>query len=356
MQEISRDLVRRGHDVTVVTSSRGVERRSSDRVGADGIRVIRFPERLHLFEAPLIPTIPFKILGIEYDILHVHGMSPTITDLAIVMGRLKRKPVVVTYHNDAESTLKWRVSDLAATYYAWFSIGILGLANFVVCSTRSYAESSPALRHMLGKVSVIPLGVEPNMFSGRGDQKIDEKKRKQVLFVGQLKDYKGVDVLIHAIAKLRKEGHDIGLQVVGTGPMFSKFKGTADKLKLDGGVNFLGNVDDDALVDLYSQCDLFVLPSTSRREAFGLVQLEALAAGKKVVASDLPGVGEVARMTGGFLARPNDHFSLADGILRALDAPGDKAVLRERARSLSWRKVVDNYEQVFKSLSNATWR
>ncbi len=350
VQEISRGLARRGHDVTVVTSSRGMESKSSDRVGADGIRVIRFPERLHLFEAPLIPTIAFKIIGLDYDVLHVHGMSPTITDLSVLVGRLKRKPVVVTYHNDAETTLGWGVSDLAAVGYARLSTAILGLADAVVCSTRSYADTSPVLGRMPGKVRIIPLGVESDRFSGRGAPDPGEKRRKQVLFVGQLKDYKGVEVLIHAIAKLRREDHDIGLQVVGTGPRLSKFKGTAERLKLNGGVKFLGNVDDDALIDLYDQCDLFVLPSTSRREAFGLVQLEALAAGKQVVASDLPGVGEVARMTGGFLAKPNDHVSLAEEILRAIGTPHDKEVLREKARSLSWRRVLDSYEHVFNSV------
>ena len=351
VQETSRGLARRGHRVTVLTSSRGLKTESSDRTGADGIRVIRFPERFHILEAPIIPAIAFSILGMHFDLLHVHGMSPTITDLAIVLGKLKRKPVVVTYHNDAEATLTWRIASLAAAMYALLSVPVLNLADVIVCATRSYANSSPSLRHIPGKLKIIPMGVEMDRFARSTDATGGARRRKQVLFVGQLKDYKGVDVLIRAIAKLRRDGHDIGLQVAGAGPILPKLRGTADELGLDGGVKFVGNVDDEALIDLYNQCDLFVLPSTSRREAFGLVQLEATAAGKRVVASDIPGVGEVARMAGGFLARPNDYVSLADVILKAISDPHDADATRERARSLSWKKTVDAYDDLFNSIA-----
>jgi glycosyltransferase involved in cell wall biosynthesis len=350
VQELSRGLVQQGHQVTVLTSSRGMESKPSDRVGPDGIRVIRYPEHFHLFEAPLIPSVSFRILGMDFDVLHVHGMSPTITDLSVLMGKIKRKPVVVTYHNDAETTMDWNIADAAAAGYAWLSVGVLGLANTVVCSTRSYAESSPVLSRIPGRFVVVPLGVESGRFSGRATQSAGETKGKLVLFVGQLKDYKGVDVLIRAIAKLRAEGNDISLRVVGEGPRLVNYRRTADGLRLNGGVKFLGNVDDEALIDLYSQCDLFVLPSTSRREAFGLVQLEAVAAGKRVVGSDIPGAGEVTRMIDGFLVKPNDHVALAQEILRAVSMPHDREMLQEKARFLSWTKVVSSYDKIFESL------
>ncbi len=350
VQEAARGLARRGHEVTVLTSSRGLPTRSSDVVGPDGIRVIRRPEHFHLLEAPLIPAIAFSILGLKFDVLHVHGMSPTITDLTVLMGRLMGKPVVVTYHNDAESTFARPIARFAASLYALLSIPFLGAASVVVCSTRSYAQTSPALRRILGKVTVIPMGVDTERFQAASGPTRDEKRRKQVLFVGQLKAYKGVDILIRAIAKLRREGHDIGLQVVGDGPVLPNLKTTANDLGLNGGVKFIGNVDDQGLFDIYNQCDLFVLPSTTRREAFGLVQLEALAAGKRVVASDIPGVGEVARLAGGALARPNDHVSLAAEILKAISAPHEGEILRERARSMTWNKTVDAYDKVFRSL------
>lgn len=356
VQELSRGLVRRGHTVTVITSTRALPPHSSDHVGADGIRVVRFPEHYHLFEAPLIPTMGFEILGEEYDLLHVHGMSPTITDLSVLFGRLKRKPIAVTYHNDAESTLKWRVADLAAKIYGRLAAPVLELADVVVCSTRSYAQSSIVLPHIRNKLEVIPLGVESERFSKNSSLDRSQGGRVEILFVGQLKDYKGVDVLIRAVSYLRQQGHDVGLRIAGSGPLMAALRESVDSLKLDDSVKFLGNVADETLIHLYNECDLFVLPSTSRREAFGLVQLEALSAGKRVVTSDIPGAGEVAKMIDGFLARPNDHISLAGEILKAIKAPREREKLQGIARSMSWEKVVDRYEALFESLVSKSRR
>lgn len=98
-------------------------------------------------------------------------------------------------------------------------------------------------------------------------------------------------------------------------------------------VEFHRKVSDEELVDLYNQCDLFVLPSTSRREAFGLVELEALSE-NRVVASDISGTGEVAKTADGFLAKPNDHIALAREILKAIEAPqAGEGEPKQKARS-----------------------
>ena len=100
--ELTARFAKNGHKVTVATSSRGMESKTvSERIG--NIRVIRFAERFHLFEAPLIPAISTVALTADYDVLHVHGMTPSITDLSILFAKFRRKPVVLTYHNDAES-------------------------------------------------------------------------------------------------------------------------------------------------------------------------------------------------------------------------------------------------------------
>jgi glycosyltransferase involved in cell wall biosynthesis len=118
-------------------------------------------------------------------------------------------------------------------------------------------------------------------------------------------------------------------------------------------VRFLGNVDTKDLVRLYGTCDLVVLPSISRREAFGLVQLEASAAGKPVVASDIPGVSEVTRKVGGYLAKPADADSLAAQIARALGVSNDPERLKEAAATMSWENVTAEYEELFRTLLRA---
>jgi glycosyltransferase involved in cell wall biosynthesis len=348
VSELSNRLAEMGHEVTVITSTRGGEAKYSDGfVGK--VRVIRLPERLHIFEAPILPQIAYRALFFDFDILHVHGMSPTITDLGIMVGKIRRKPVVLTYHNDAESTLEWGIAKEAAKMYARLCVPIVGMADSIICATDSYGKSSPILKHFRGRMEVIPLGVDVTRFpKTRSRQRSTD--RKEVLFVGQLKEYKGVNFLIEAIAKLKKNGADITLNIAGDGPSYPRLKAMVETLDIEDSVRFLGNLSNSDLAHSYDSCDLVVLPSISRREAFGLVQLEASAAGKAVVASDIPGVSDITQKVGGYLARPSDADSLAMQIALALGVRQDPERFREAAAAMSWDKVTVEYEELFQTL------
>jgi len=349
VSELSKRLAERGHEVTVITSTRGGETRYSDEL-VGKVRVIRMPERLHIFEAPILPQIAYRAMFCDFDVLHVHGMSPTISDLGIMVGKLRRKPVVLTYHNDAESTMQWGIAKAAAKVYARFCVPIVGMADSIVCATDSYGTSSLVLKHFRGKVEVIPLGVDTSRFANTGSRVGSSDGSKEVLFVGQLKEYKGVDFLIEAIAKLRQDGTDVRLSVAGDGPSYPRLKAMVDAKGMGESVRFIGNVENSRLVELYDACDLVVLPSTGRREAFGLVQLEASAAGKAVVATDIPGVSDVNKKLGGYLAKPSDADSLAIQIARALGVKHDPEKLKQAAASMSWEKVTIEYEELFQTL------
>jgi glycosyltransferase involved in cell wall biosynthesis len=348
VSELSNRLAERGHTVTVITSTRGGRARYSDKL-VGKVRVIRFAEWLHIFEAPIIPQIACRALFSDFDVLHVHGMSPTIADLGILVGKIRRKPVVLTYHNDAESTMEWGIAKAAAKVYAWFCLPIVGMADSIVCATDSYSPLSLVLKHLRGRIDVIPLGVDMARFAKTGSRPTSSGS-KEVLFVGQLKEYKGVSFLIEAIAKLKRSGTNVTLSVAGDGPSFPRLKAMAETLGIKDSVRFLGNVGNTDLVDLYDSCDLVVLPSISRREAFGLVQLEASAAGRAVVASDIPGVSDITKKIGGYLAKPSDSDSLAFQIERALGVRHDPQKLKDAASTMSWDKVTEEYEELFMTL------
>jgi len=201
-------------------------------------------------------------------------------------------------------------------------------------------------------MEVIPLGVDMTRFAST-PSRVTSNGKKEVLFVGQLKEYKGVSFLIEAIAKLRRNGTNVALNIAGEGPSYARLKAMADRLELGDSVRFLGNLNNSELVDSYGSCDLVVLPSISRREAFGLVQLEASAAGKAVVASDIPGVNDVNKKVGGYLAKPSDADSLALQIARALGVKHDPEKFKEAAAAMSWDKVTLEYEEVFQTLLQA---
>ncbi len=321
-----------------------------ERVGH--VDVIRYPEKYHVFEAPIIPRVAVAALTMDYDVLHVNGMAPGLTDLAVFFAKLRRKPVVVTYHNDAETHIWGLLGRLATVGYALVARLALRSANVIVCSTGSYASTSRVLKYLSDKVRVIPLGVDmaPYMDIDPHGPNVDPKR---LLFVGQLKQYKGVHVLLESIASLVQAGHDIMLDIVGTGPELPKLKSLVRSLELGRHVAFRGNVDDADLPGFYANCKAFVLPSLNRREAFGIVLLEALAAGKAIIASDVPGVGEVVSRAGGYLSKPNDPASLATSILKALNTADGAEKYRETARQLSWDATAEGYESVFSSLTRA---
>jgi len=343
--EVSKLLASRGHEVTVVTSSRG-KAAACYRERVNNIDVIRYPERFHFFTTPLILRIAFSVLFQKFDVLHVHGMVPTMSDLAILFAKIRRKPVVLTYHNDAVTTVFGKVGQFITKLYSLFALPIVRLADVIVASTYSYAQTSPVLRHC--SVRVVPMGVNPEKFPG---PRFQSSKSGNVLFVGQLQAYKGVDTLIDAVGILRNEfGKDLHLKVVGEGPCYTSLTEQTFNMGLSDRVSFEGNVSDDLLLELYGESDVLALPSRNRREAFGIVLLEAMASGKPVVASDLPGVRDIVNRGGGFLVRPDNPTELAarlgevlyDGVYQGLVRRSLNAV-----NEFTWPVIVTQYEQIF---------
>lgn len=345
--ELSHRFALAGHEVTVITSSRGRHPKfSREKLGK--VTVIRFPERIHLFEAPIIPHLALEVIILDYDIIHVHGMSPTITDFAVVAGKLKGKPVVLTYHNDIESDYGGRTGRVLRRIHHFLSVPVVGLSDKVIATTRSYGESSPVLNRLPKGFEVIPVGITPR----RGGQGLGARKGedKRLLFVGQLREYKGVSYLLEAIARLRLEGMAVALDIVGTGPSMPSLKAKARDLGLSDYVAFKGQVGDKELHEHYDRSHLFVLPSVSRREAFGLVQLEAMAAGTPVVASDIPGVNEVAIRGGGRLAKPSDPVSLSNAIRASLQAEMVPGWNKHLLDAHNWDGIAEKYLAMFDSV------
>jgi glycosyltransferase involved in cell wall biosynthesis len=352
--DLAMGLADEGNEVTVVTTSRGKEPgRYEERMGP--LRVIRYPETRFVFDAPIVPRIAMAALTADYDVLHVHGMTPSITDLAIMFAKYRGKPVVLTYHNDAQETFPSPLARLAARVYSMLAIPIVGLADVIVTSTYSYAATSPVLKHLLGRVTVVPWGTDSSRFEQKEPFERDSAER-HVLFVGQLKKYKGVEVLLDAVARLKTAGYPVVADIVGTGPQGESLKSYAARLNLDGSARFWGAIDEELLPLFYLGCDVVALPSLDRREAFGLVLLEAFAAGKPVVTTNIPGVSEAASRGVSYLAEPNDPDSLADCIKRALAGAKNGAVAN-KPDDLSQRKTLVKYESILRFASEGakTW-
>src|SRR5581483_420073 len=152
-----------------------------------------------------------------------------------------------------------------------------------------------------------------------------------VLTVTSFDEWKGVDVLIRAMAVLRDRGQFVPLSIAGDGPRRAETEGLISALRLDGSVRLLGDQPRSAVVELLHQCTLFVLPS--RFESFGMAVVEAMACGKAVVATRVDGVLEIIDdRKNGLLVEPDDPIGLADAISAFIADPNLRSRLGAAAR------------------------
>lgn len=276
----------------------------------------------------------------NFDVVNVHGPVPTMSDaflrLASRLPSYARPAIVYTHHSPIDIRGAARMS---ARYNAVHESLALR-ADRIVTSSQHYASQHRSRYGPL--VRTIPWGVDVRTSPpSRGRRPPGEL---HVLFVGQMRSYKGVETLLEAVA-----GQPwIKLTLVGHGVELPRYRRLAERLRLSN-AHFTGRLADAGLQSQYEANDVVVLPSVTRAEAFGLVLLEGMAAGCVPVASDLPGVRDVAGPTG-LLVPPGDPYVLGEA-LRGLAS--DAARLEElqqaswlAAQSLSWERCVTCYEEV----------
>jgi len=162
--------------------------------------------------------------------------------------------------------------------------------------------------------------------------------------------------LLEAIDILYTRGVKAHFTIVGTGEELLSLKLFVTTHNLEDMVTFAGQVDDQTLSNLYSTASLFILPSFVRLEAFGIVQLEALAMGVPVIASDMPGVNEVVqRSGGGWLVPPKNSEALADIIQYALEHKKERLVRAQQGQEYvfkyyDWSVISEQFENLYYEL------
>lgn len=226
----------------------------------------------------------------NYDIIHVHGMVPTFSDVGLIFGRLgiilahSKAAIVYTHH----SYIDIAGLDLPVGLYNRLHSRLLGLADHVVASTPTYASRLEGSSRE-SRVSAVRFGVDTDQFQAPADK----PERFNVLFVGQLRPYKGVDTLLKAWRSM----NNADLHIVGSGHERANLEALCKQLNLKS-VYFHGSATEKDLRQFYEDAHILVLPSNRIAEAFGLVLLEGMSAGCVPVSSDLPGVADVVGRSG----------------------------------------------------------
>jgi len=355
---LSIELTKLNHKVTIITTQSPNYNCLSDVVGLD---IIRVPIDFRIYSSPVSLSILNLTLE-EFDVIHAHTPVPLIADLVAVKNLKERKPFVLTYHNDVNKEGLFG-KFIAMVYNCSFGSLLLKHSDVIITTTKSYALHSRQLRKYLHKVTVIPNGVDTKRFHPKLDKnKIREKygidkDAKIVLFVGRLEAYKGCEYLLSAFSIIARKVKNVYLILVGRGPLESSLKETAIKLGIKKRVFFAKYVRDEELPYYYAACDVFVLPSISEHEGFGIVQLEALACGKPVITTNIPGVKEVdAKELATIHIPPKDERSLAEAILAVLKNEKLAIKMGRNGRKLveekySWQKVVDKLLATYSRLA-----
>ncbi len=339
---------RRGHRVTVLVTSPG---RRTTRSVEGGVSVIRAGRLATVASTPLSLALPRELARLDADVTHLHFPYPVGEVAQLLVGRSRR--TVISYQSDI---VRQRL--LGALYRPLLG-RVLDRADRLLASSPAYVASSPWLASRRDKCAVVPNGIDLARCRDADPERVaalrHEHGERIVLFVGKFRYYKGLGYLIEAMARL-----DATLLVAGTGPLETSLRAQAAASPAASRIRFLGEVADAELPDLLAAADLLVLPSCERSEAFGLVLVEAMAAGTPVISTELgTGTSYVNRHgETGLVVPPRDPPALAAAITELLADParrramGTAAAARAEAM-FSADAMVDRVLEVYAELSAA---
>lgn len=308
---------------------------------------------------PLAPTYPFWLAkrARTSDIVVHHAPFP-LTDLGALLMP-KDSALIVHWH--AEVIGRPLLLKLLAPLFR----RSLKRADRIVVSDQAIVENSPFLKDFADKCVVVPYGCDVAYWGELSDaqrkavDKLQEQHPKLVVAIGRLVSYKGYEVFLRAMQDVDAEA-----VIVGEGQLKADLKSLSEKLGILDRVKFLGVLEPDEVKQYVYAAKVLAFPSVTEAEAFGLVQLEAMAAGKPVVNTDLAtAVPNVARDgKEGLTVPPNEPAPFAEALRRLLEQPdfaaglgaaGKERVHAEFSQSLFLSRIQEVYKEAFQRRRSA---
>jgi len=332
----------RGHDVRIITASHGPQRASEGdilRIGVGFSMPTNGSVGTLTFSPRYIGQVRDLLERERFDLLHFH--EPFIPFLSLFLLRESRSVNVATFHAYAGFSPSYELGSRVMGGYAARLHGRIAVS----AAARHFID-----RFFPGDYKVIPNGVDVSRFASAVPIARWQDGTPNVLFVGRHEPRKGLLDLLKAHRILRKTGSGNRLLVVGSGPQEREARRYVATRGLQE-VEFLGRVSDAEKAQLFRTVDVFASPATGG-ESFGVVLLEAMAAGAPIVASDIHGYkGVVRRGREGLLVPPHEPKELAAAIARLLDDPALRAQMssagRIRAEDFSWPRVAARVEEYY---------
>ncbi len=360
---LAKGLVEAGHEVKVFTAHLP---QTPTYENYQGIHIHRFRAVARPFNFPFLPGLLQALSREHCDIFHAHINSPMTVDITAIASQLTQIPLVITYHADA------LISDIAGKtpfFHVWLDQAYrharqraANIAKQLIVTSPIYRNTSLFLQDYLSKTTVIPATINPYFLkSQRSAAQAKESfgfssNNPLLLFVGRLVPYKGLQTLLRAFHQIHRQNPAVHLAIVGSGPLEPSLRKMSTSLEILNAVHFLGVLPRQRLRDAYTASDIFVLPSQSRSEAFGIAQLEAMAQEKPVVATTVGGIPYVVQNEKtGLLVPPMNEEALKQALLRLIADPalckrfghaGRKHVVNNFTRGPTTQKLENVYYQI----------
>ncbi len=335
VQTLAQAQAELGADVRVYCVNHRPGPTQHDRDGE--VAVSRFARAAAVAKLDVCPALPRALTGLDADVLHVHVPNPTM--LLAVLASRTRVPLVVTYHSDIvrQRVLRAAFRPLERLAYR--------RAIAILPTSPDYAGGSTFLKAYADRLHVLPHGIDLAPYLDPSPADRDEAARLRAEFApagpvwfgcGRMVYYKGFDNAIRALPEVPGT-----LVLAGEGPERRALESEAARLGVADRVRFPGKVP--SLIPYYLAADAFWFPSNARSEAFGLVQVEAMACGLPVLNAEIPhsGVPWVSPHEETGLTVPvDDPAAFAAAARRLLEEPG----LRDRLGEAARRRAVERFD------------
>lgn len=362
VHDLSKRLIKDGHEVTVITYRDGNVPEYENDKGVEVYRVDNYMIHPNNF-IDWIMQLNFNMIAKAtevinkeggFDVIHAHDWL--VTYAAKSLKQSFNLPMVATIHA-TEAGRNSGIHDDTQRYIndtEWLltyeAIEVIVNSNYM----KGHVQGLFGLP--FDKISVIPNGINLNNFTGI-DRDYDFRRRfamdneKIILYVGRLVYEKGVQHLISAMPKILENYHDSKLVIAGKGGMIDELKSQVDSMGLSNKVYFTGYLNQKEVQKMYKCADVAVFPSTY--EPFGIVALEAMLAGIPTVVSDIGGLNEIVEHgVNGMKSYTGNPNSIADSVLSLLFDPQLAMNVTKNAKNkvkdeFNWQKIAQDTHYIY---------
>jgi len=356
---LAAQMAKRSHEVNVFTTSINSEDSIEKK---DNVTIYRYCTNFRVLTSNISVRMFKKPVDHNVDIIHTHFDIPPGPLAGLRYAKKKKIPFIVTYHGDWVESYGGLIRRVGVAVHNKYLVDqVLSYADTIISPSEYYINGSRFLRKYREKIVVIPNGINLNEFDISYSKEECRIKlglplnKKILLFFGYLSPYKGPNALIKAMTNILKNVPDVELVFAGKGVMQAELEILSKKLSIEKNVRFVGFVKDDLKALYYKAADIFVLPSTMSTECFPIANLEAMACGIPIVASNIGGIPDIVKNgENGLLVQPEDTEALAKAIIYLLENEEIRKKMGQdglkKIIDFSWEIISEQTEKIYNNI------